>query len=161
MEKKLVELLNQILADEWLSYYCFWVGAKIMVGPMRDEIAKELEEMAAEELKHAGILVERIIELGGTPVLAPKDWHKISNCAYETPKDFSVRAILFQNIKREQCAVDAYKKFLSFAKGRTSLEHEVIANILEEEIEQKDHLISIVEHFEEKTAARETPKKEA
>jgi len=152
MEKKLIELLNQSLADEWLSYYCFWIGAKVMVGPMRDEIAKELEEMATEELRHAGILVEKVIELGGIPVLAPKDWHKISNCGYEAPADFSVKAILFQNIKNEQRAVDAYKKLISFAKGKTSFEHEIIANILEEEIEQKDYLINMVEHLEEKTS---------
>ncbi len=152
MEKKLIELLNQTLADEWLSYYCFWIGAKVMVGPMRDEIAKELDEMATEELKHAGILVDKIIGLGGTPVLAPKDWHKTANCGYEKPKDFSVKAILFQNIKREQCAVDAYKKLISFAKSKTSFEHEIIANILEEEIEQKDYLINMVEHLEEKTS---------
>ncbi len=152
MEKKLIELLNQSLADEWLSYYCFWIGAKVMVGPMRDEIAKELEEMATEELRHAGILVDKIIVLGGVPVLAPKDWHKISNCGYEAPADFSVKAILFQNIKNEQRAVDAYKKLISFAKGKTSFEHEIIANILEEEIEQKDYLINMVEHLEEKTS---------
>ena len=43
MEKKLIALLNKSLADEWLSYYCFWISARIMVGPMRDEIAKEMD----------------------------------------------------------------------------------------------------------------------
>ena len=123
MKRKLIELLNQVLADEWLSYYCFWVGAKVMVGHMRDEIAKELEEMATEELKHAGILADKIIELGGTPVLTPKDWHKIANCSYEFPKDFSVKSILFQNIKSKQSSVDAYKELISFTKGKAFCNH--------------------------------------
>jgi bacterioferritin len=152
MEKKLIELLNQALADEWLSYYGFWIGAKVMVGQIRDEIAKELEEMATEELKHAGILVDKIIELGGAPVLAPKDWHKISNCDYEAPEDFSIRAILFQNIKREQKAVDAYKNLINFAKCKTSFECGVLSDILEEEMEQKDFLINMVEHLEKKNS---------
>ncbi len=154
MEKKLIELLNQSLADEWLSYYCFWVGAKVMVGHMRDEIAKELEEMATEELKHAGILVDKIIGLGGTPVLAPKDWHKIANYSYESPKDFSVKSILFQNIKSKQSSVDAYKKLISFTKNRTSFENAILSDILEEEIEQKDYLINMVEHLEKKNSEK-------
>ncbi|MBU0533834.1 MAG: ferritin [Candidatus Omnitrophica bacterium] len=154
MERKLIELLNQALADEWLSYYCFWIGAKVMVGHMRDEIAKELEEMATEELKHAGILADKIIELGGTPVLTPKDWHKIANCSYEVPKDFSVKSILFQNIKSKQSAVDAYKELISFSKGKTSCNHESLANILEEEIEQKDYLINMVEHIAKKNSEK-------
>ena len=152
VSKKLIELLNQALADEWLSYYCFWIGAKVMVGQMRDEIAKELEEMATEELKHAGVLADKIIGLGGTPVLTPKDWHKIANCTYEAPKDFSVKSILFQNIKSKQRAVDAYKTLISFTKGKTSFNHEILSDILEEEIEQKDYLINMVEHLEEKTS---------
>ncbi len=160
MERRFIELLNQAFADEWLSYYCFWIGAKVMVGPMRDEIAKEIAEMATEELRHAGILVDKIIELGGTPILAPKDWHKIANCGYEEPADFSVKAILFQGIKRKQSAVDAYKKLVSFMKSKTSFEHETIANILEEEIEQKDYLINIVEHLEAKETGNKDVKKE-
>lgn len=160
MEKKLIDLLNQALADEWLSYYGFWIGAKVMVGQMRDEIAKELEEMTTEELKHAGILVDKIIGLGGTPVLAPKDWHKISNCGYEAPADFSVKAILFQNIKSKQRAVDAYKKLISFAKNKTSFGSEILSDILEEEIEQKDYLINMVEHLEAKETANKDVKKE-
>ena len=37
---KLIEMLNKALADEWLAYYQYWVGAKVVKGPMREgEIA--------------------------------------------------------------------------------------------------------------------------
>ena len=39
---KLLELLNRALADEWLAYYQYWVGAKIAVGPMRSAVVSEL-----------------------------------------------------------------------------------------------------------------------
>ena len=70
---KLIELLNKALADEWLAYYQYWIGAKVVVGPMRGAVVAELEEHAGDELKHAGMLVDRIIKLGGTPILKPED----------------------------------------------------------------------------------------
>ena len=69
--EKLIEMLNAALCEEWLAYYQYWVGARIMEGPMRIPIEAELLEHANEELKHAEMLIERIIQLGGTPVLNP------------------------------------------------------------------------------------------
>lgn len=40
--EKLVEMLNAALAEEWLVYYQYWVGAKVMEGPMHSEIEPEL-----------------------------------------------------------------------------------------------------------------------
>jgi len=33
--KELVELFNRAIADEWLAYYQYWVGALVVKGPMR------------------------------------------------------------------------------------------------------------------------------
>ncbi|NLA21799.1 MAG: ferritin, partial [Candidatus Marinimicrobia bacterium] len=30
----LIDLLNRAYADEWLAYYQYWVGAKVVKGPM-------------------------------------------------------------------------------------------------------------------------------
>ena len=38
----LLEMLNKALADEWLAYYQYWVGAKLAKGPMRGTVAAEL-----------------------------------------------------------------------------------------------------------------------
>ena len=151
-KKKLIELLNKALADEWLAYYRYWIGAKVIVGDMKEPVAAELEEMATDELKHADMLVGRIIRLGGTPILKPRDWHKMTNCSYEAPEDFSLKMILFQNIKSEQCLIDAYKKLVTLAKDKDAGTYEILVNILEEEIEQKDDLINILEHLEVKNS---------
>jgi len=31
--KKLTEMLNAALAEEWLAYYQYWIGARLMEGP--------------------------------------------------------------------------------------------------------------------------------
>ena len=33
----LIKVLNKALADEWLAYYQYWVGAKVAKGPMRGQ----------------------------------------------------------------------------------------------------------------------------
>ena len=151
-KKELIELLDGALADEWLSYYRYWIGAKVVVGETKESVASELEEMATAELKHAGILVDQIIKMGITPIINPKDWIKIANCSYEVPKDFSVKAILLQNIKSEQCEIDIYKKLVNFTKHKDTALNEKLLNILDDEIEQKDDLINMLEHLEVKNS---------
>jgi Protein distantly related to bacterial ferritins len=91
---KLLDLLNKAFADEWLAYYQYWIGAKVVRGSMRGAVEAELEEHAGEELEHAEDLAERIIQLGGTPLLKPEDWYKFTNCGYDSPEDPDVKRSL-------------------------------------------------------------------
>lgn len=142
---KLVELLNKAFADEWLAYYQYWAGAKVARGPMRGAVTAELEEHAGDELRHAGMLVDRIITLGGTPILKPEDWYKMTNCGYLTPEDPSVKTLLEQNIKGEQCAINIYKKLLETFKDKDPITYNMILDILEDEVEHEEDLQSILE----------------
>ena len=84
--EKLLEMLNAALSEEWLAYYQYWIGARLMEGPMRSEVEPELLVHADEELSHAVLVAERIIQLGGTPVINPSEWAKLSRCEYEEPR---------------------------------------------------------------------------
>ena len=124
--EKLIELLNKALADEWLAYYQYWIGAKVATGVMRGPAAEEFMEHAEEELEHAEKLVDRIIQLGGTPILEPENWYKLTNCGYAAPTDKSAIAILKQNIKGEQCAILVYHKILDFVKDKDVITYHLI-----------------------------------
>ena len=91
---ELINLLNKALADEWLAYYQYWIGAKVVKGPMKDAVIAELDLHATEELSHAVLLTTRIVQLGGTPVLSPAEWMKITNCGYDAPTDPYVEKVL-------------------------------------------------------------------
>ena len=145
---ELLGLLNKAFADEWLAYYQYWVGAKVAKGPMRGAVAAELEEHASDELKHAGMLTERVIQLGGAPILKPEDWHKMTNCGYEVPDDPHVRALLEQNIKGEQCAIDVYKSLLDKIKDKDAITYNMVLEILEDEVEHEEDLQAIQEDME-------------
>ncbi len=145
---KLIELLNKALADEWLAYYQYWVGSKIAIGPMREAVAKELAEHAGEELQHAEMLVNRILQLGGKPILNPQDWFKLTNCGYEVPEDPSVGALLKQNIKGEQCAIEVYYKLLEVTRDKDPVTSKMVLEILEDEIEHESDLQALLEDLE-------------
>jgi bacterioferritin len=142
---KLIELLNKAYADEWLAYYQYWVGAKVVVGPLRGVVEAELVEHANEELEHAEKLAERIIQLGGTPILKPEDWYEMTNCGYDAPEDNSTENVLQQNIKGEQCAIAVYQKLLETVKDNDPVTYNMVLDILEDEIEHEEDLEAIVE----------------
>lgn len=146
--EKLMELLNKALADEWLAYYQYWIGAKVVIGPMRGEVVAELDQHAADELRHAGMLVTRILHLGGTPVLKPEDWYKMTNCGYDPPEDPSVKAVLGQNIKGEQCAISVYNKLTQMTKDKDPVTYAMVVQILGDEVEHEDDLQTILEDIE-------------
>ncbi len=142
---KLIEMLNTALSDEWLAYYQYWVGAKVVRGPMREAVAAELMEHAADEIKHANMLAERILQLGGRPILEPKDWYKFGKCGYDSPIDSFVTAILKQNVDGEECAITYYKDLYDKVEKADPVTAHLIREILEDEVEHEDDLETMLE----------------
>ena len=142
---KLIELLNRALADEWLAYYQYWIGAKVAVGPMRGAVVAELMEHANDELRHAGMLVERILQLEGTPLLSPEEWQKMTNCGYDAPTDPSVKALLEQNVKGEQCAIEVYRTIVEMTRDKDDVTFRMALEILQDEVEHEDDLQALQE----------------
>jgi bacterioferritin len=144
----LIKMLNKAFADEWLAYYQYWVGAQVAKGPARGAVAAELNEHAAEELEHAEMLTERILQLGGTPLLKPEDWYTMTNCGYEAPEDGYVEALLEQNIKGEQCAIEVYRQLMELTKDADPVTYHMALEILEDEIEHEEDLQAILEDIQ-------------
>lgn len=139
-KEQLLQTLNEAYAEEWLAYYQYWMGAKVAVGTMRTSIIAEFEEHAGEELKHAGWLADRIIELGGTPVLSPDDWSKVAKCRYETPKDEYIVTLLWQNLGSERCAIERYQEICDITHGKDYETFRISEKILKEEIDHEQEL---------------------
>lgn len=142
---ELLKMLNKAFADEWLAYYQYWIGAKVAKGLMREGVVAELDQHSQDELRHATMLVTRIIQLGGTPVLEPQDWYKETNCGYDKPSDPNTKTLLAQNIKGEQCAITVYKKLSEFVKDKDPVTYNMVLQILADEIEHEDDLEAIVD----------------
>ncbi|MCA1916378.1 ferritin-like domain-containing protein [Methanospirillum hungatei] len=145
---ELISLLNKALADEWLAYYQYWVGSKVVKGPTKDAVIAELVQHATEELSHADMIALRIVQLGGTPVLEPKEWYNLTNCGYDAPVDPYVKAVLEQNIKGEQCAIKTYDKLMKIVEGKDPVTYNMILTIITQEVEHEEDLQSLLEDLE-------------
>jgi len=145
---ELLGMLNKAFADEWLAYYQYWIGAKLVKGPMKDAVAAELLLHATEELAHADLVAMRIIQLGGTPLVRPQQWFEHTNCGYDAPEDAFVKVILAQNIKGEQCAIDTYQKLLQVVKDKDPVTYNMVLTILSQEVEHEEDLQALDEDLD-------------
>ncbi|HWQ85024.1 MAG TPA: ferritin-like domain-containing protein [Anaerolineales bacterium] len=144
----LLSMLGEAFADEWLAYYQYWLGAKIVKGPMKDAVAAELLLHATEELAHADLLALRIIQLGGTPPISPAAWLATTHCGYAAPTDPFVKQILAQNIAGEQCAIDVYQNLLKIVREPDPVTYNLILTILQQEVEHEEDLQALDEDLE-------------
>jgi len=103
---------------------------------------------ATEELMHADMIANRIIQLGGKPVTEPKKWYDWSGCGYEPPEDEYVKVILEQNISGERCAIGYYNELLKKTRNTDIVTYNMVATILEQEVEHEEDLQSLLEDLE-------------
>lgn len=147
--KEVVELLNRAYADEWLAYYQYFIEAKVIKGIMKDSIITELNQHAADELRHANMVSDRLLQLGGTPLLSPQEWFTHTNCGYDAPKDFDVVAILNDAIKGEQCAIKTYSEILERTHNKDIVTYDIVSQILADEVEHEEDLVALQEDISE------------
>ena len=145
---ELLGILNGAFSDEWLAYYQYWIGAKVVKGPMKEAVIAELTQHAGDELRHAGMLATRIIQLGGTPVTKPEEWYKHSGCGYDAPDDPFVKKVLEQNIKGEQCAILTYRKLVDLTAGKDPVTYNIAVQILQDEVEHEEDLQALAEDLQ-------------
>ena len=146
--QQLLNVLNIAFADEWLAYYQYWLGAKVVKGPMKEAVITELLQHATDELRHADMVSTRIIQLGGTPVTEPTKWYEVTNCGYDAPNDPFVETILKQNIQGERCAIGFYKRLLESVQGKDPVTYNVVLQILQDEVAHEEDLQSLLEDLE-------------
>jgi len=147
--KTVYDLLNKAYCDEWLAYYQYFIEAKVVKGLMKDAAIAELNQHAADELRHATMVCDRIIQLGGTPALHPSDWLKHSNCGYEAPENPDVRQILQQAIKGEQCAIEVYSNILDLTRDKDIITYDMVSQILADEVEHEEDLQALYDDIQE------------
>lgn len=146
--EKVIELLNKAFCDEWLAYYQYWLGAKVIKGPTKDNVIAELLQHAADELRHADMVANRIVQLGGSPTTEPKRWYDLTNCGYEPPDDPYVEVLLDQNIKGEQCAISVYHEMMQKTRDKDPVTYELALQIMQDEVEHEEDLQALREDLD-------------
>ncbi|UFS62836.1 ferritin [Sulfurimonas sp. HSL-3221] len=142
-------LLNKAYCDEWLAYYQYFIESKVVKGIMKDAAIAELNQHAADELRHATMVADRIIQLGGTPALSPSDWMVHGNCGYEAPENPDVMAVLEQAIKGEQCAISVYSDLVDLTREKDIVTYDIVSQILADEVEHEEDLQALYDDIQE------------
>lgn len=144
-----VRLLNKAYCDEWLAYYQYFIESKVVKGIMKDAAITELDQHAADELRHATMVADRIIQLGGTPALSPSEWMVNGNCGYEAPENPDVMAVLEQAIKGEQCAISVYSDLVDLTREKDIVTYDIVSQILADEVEHEEDLQALYDDIQE------------
>jgi bacterioferritin len=137
---ELIEKLRVALTGEFCAWYQYYLGSKLVKGPMKGEVVSELASHADEELGHAKQLTYRIIQLGGEITIPPSEWEKLSPCPFDNPTDPYTAKLLDQNIAGEQCAIKFYNELLAFVKDKDEVTFQIILDILTMEEEHEEDL---------------------
>ncbi|MEM4589493.1 MAG: ferritin-like domain-containing protein, partial [Thermoplasmata archaeon] len=67
---EIINDLNRVYADEWLSTYLFWYSSK---NTLNIQLKNLCEQIYSRELKHAEQLAKRIKILGGIIIYNPSE----------------------------------------------------------------------------------------
>ena len=101
--KEVINDLNSAYADEWLAHFQYFLFAQVIEGIDAETLKKELEKQSMDEMNHAKILGDRIIQLGGTPTTKLTE---TSSCGFSPPPEDRtdlVRVIELVLARRKMC----------------------------------------------------------
>jgi bacterioferritin len=98
-DEKLIDVLNQLLADELTAINQYMVHAELCDNWGYDKLHTAIEKQAFDEMHHAEWLIERILFLEGSPVVSKLNPIKIGK---------NVPDIIGNDQQAEQAAVRAY-----------------------------------------------------
>ncbi|HEY7221656.1 MAG TPA: ferritin-like domain-containing protein [Candidatus Binatia bacterium] len=137
-KEKIINALNEALAQEHGCYVRYKTHAAVISGPYAEAVSNRLKEIAADESDHAEKLRDRINALGAVPTM-------------ETAKEelidaTNLKQILAVNLKEEAKAIDRYKSILKMIDRQEDvLLYEVIEDIIEDEQEHREELSRLQE----------------
>lgn len=129
--KTLVDGLNLDLANEYAAVIQYRTYASAVTGPFRQELRAFFGLEVADELGHAGMLCDKIVALGGTPVLAA--------AAVEMATD--PREMLQNALASEEATIDRYvqRRRQAEAAGEIGLAVD-LDTIIADETKHRDEL---------------------
>ncbi len=136
--KMVIKLLNDALATEWvcvLRYYRHYYMAK---GMLADAVKAEFLEHAQQEQAHAGMLAERIVQLGGEPDFNPQTLTQRSHADYNGETD--LKAMIRTNLIAERVAIEAYSQMVDLIGDKDPTTKRLLEQILNDEQEHAEEL---------------------
>lgn len=142
-DNTVIDMLRKILADEIVSYYAYFAGAKNIRGENFMDVKQEFEQHAEDERGHFEAIFDRLYQLGYNCQDMLKDVK--SNCGYywdvDTIEPKKAAEIAHEAEKK---AVEAYEKLLAYLHGQSSDKMDYATEKL-----AKEHLETEQDHLQD------------
>ncbi len=138
----MIDHLRHAYLDELLAFYSYWITALVAEGFQGEELGEHFKEEAMDELGHAQKLANRIIELGGDPVVHPKEWEANAHAPFTAPRpDWTdASGMVDDQIKAEAGAIEAYNRLAKFTFGKDPVTHQLAVELLADEVGHEEFL---------------------
>ncbi len=138
--------LRKAYLDELLAFYSYWVTAIVAEGWHGEELKEHFQREAMEELGHAKKLAQRILELGGDPVVAPSEWEGNANAPWTPPRGDRADAdgMVKDQLEAERKAIEVYHRLAQLAFGKDPVTYKLATELLEDEVGHEEFLESLL-----------------
>jgi bacterioferritin len=138
----LIADLKKVYLDELLAFYSYWITAQVAEGFHGEELTEHFEKEAKDELRHAQKWAQRITELGGDPVIHPKEWEAHANGPWTAPRGDWTDAdgMVEDQIKAERSAIDAYNRLAQKTFGKDPVTYLLATEALADEVGHEEFL---------------------
>ena len=145
-----LKLLNEALATELICVLRYRRHYFMAKGIESKSIAAEFLEHANEELAHADLIAERIVQLGGEPDFSPDSLTSRSHAEY-MPGD-SLANMIKEDLIAERIAIDSYREMVVYLGDQDSTTRRMLESILAVEEQHAEELADLLEDFPQRVS---------
>ena len=138
--------LEKAIHDEVMAAYQYWVASYLVRGQGKYDAVDIFKEHISQELEHADLLAERIMELGGDLPRQVSDLISAGGTIYAiADRDSkSVSELIHQ---AEANAVAKYTRLAEMTKDKDPVTHKIIVQILQREQEHRYEISELLDSF--------------
>lgn len=140
--KRVIELLNEALATEWVCVLRYMRHYFTASGMLADAVKAEFLEHAKQEQAHADQIAERIVQLGGEPDLNPETLTARSHAEYK--EGANLKDMVKENLIAERIAIDSYREMINYVGDRDTTTKRMLMAILAQEEEHADEFADLL-----------------
>lgn len=138
--QEVISDLNKAYADEWLAHYQYWLTAQWIRGMDADTLKEVLLQQSEDELNHAETLANRIIQLGGTPVMQFDQLTATAKCGFKEPPSnpADLKQVIKDVLDAEACAIETYNELSEKYRTTDIVTKEIFEDLLEDEVKDEE-----------------------
>jgi bacterioferritin len=143
--ERVIQVCNEALATEIVCVLRYKRHYYTATGIHSEPVAREFLEHAADEQRHADLLSERIVQLGGRPDLDPA---RLSGRAH-TEYDASVELVdmIREDLVAERVAIASYTEIAQWIGEGDPTTRRLFEELLADEEDHADDLASLLERL--------------